>query len=536
MTGAKSPGLGPVTARRGLVATSQPLASEAGLSILREGGNAVDAAITAAATLAVVEPTMAGIGGDLFAILWMAKDRSIRAINSSGRAPEVARLDPTRGIPDTGLYSVTVPGTVDGWDQLLKAHGTIPLARALAPAIEHAQNGFEVTPVVARQWQECEPLLSQNLAAATTFLPGGRAPRTGEVFVNPRLARALEQLAEEGAESFYHGALAESIVSALAPLGEWIGSADLAAHSSDWVTPIQTSFRGLDVLELPPNTQGATALEILNLIEPDVTGHRIHNGTEYCHLLAESIQVAMLDRDAHLADPATIHPDVVNELISKPYASTRRRLFDRKHATNITVPGRESPDGGGLLTGANHHGDTVCLAVVDGDGNAVSLIQSLFGAFGSGVVAGDTGVILQNRGSFFSSDPTHPNCLAPGKRPLHTLIPAIVLNERRPWLVYGVMGGDMQAQGHAQVLTNMVAFGMNVQAAGSAPRIRWMRQGIALEDGVSSEARQGLLDRGHRIINDNPGFGGFQGIHIETDTGLLRGGSDPRKDGLVLGY
>ena len=533
MSGARSPDRGPVRARRGLVATSQPLAADAGLTVLKQGGNAVDAAVTAAATLAVVEPTMTGIGGDLFAMVWMAKDASIHAINASGRAPAAAHLDRMQAVPDLGIFSATIPGAVDGWDQLLKTHGTISLSRALAPAIDHARAGFQVTPVVARQWQACVPLLSRDLAAAATYLPSGRAPLAGEVFANPRLARTLEQLAEESAESFYHGAVAERIVSALAPLGEWIDAADLAAQTSDWVTPIRTTFRGLDVLELPPNTQGATALQILNLIEPDVDASSVHNGPEYCHLLAESIRVAMLDRDAHIADPAAMRPGTVDRLISKSYASARRSRFDPRRATQATAADRDSPDADSPTGG---QGDTVYVAVADGDGNAVSLIQSLFGAFGSGVVAGDTGVVLQNRGSLFASDPAHPNCLAPGKRPLHTLIPAIVMKETRPWLVYGVMGGDMQAQGHAQVLASMAAFGMDVQAAGRAPRIRWTRQGIALEEGVSAETRQGLLDRGHHVIDNVPGFGGFQGIHIEADTGLLMGGSDPRKDGLALGY
>ena len=524
----------PVTASRGLVVTSQPLACQAGLKVLKEGGNAVDAAVTAAATLAVVEPTMTGIGGDLFATVWMERDKSVHAINASGRAPATACLDPLKKkLPDVGIFSVTVPGAVDGWNRLLNLHGTIPFSRALAPAIEHAQSGFKVTPIVARQWQECQVLLSRNPAAIATYLPNGRAPRAGEVFANPLLARTLEQLVKEGAETFYDGPMAWSIVSALAPLGEWLEASDLAAHAADWVTPRRTMFRGYDVLELPPNTQGITALEILNLIEPDVDACGPHNGPEYCHLLAESIRVAMIDRDAYIADPSAMRPGVVDELISTDYALTRRGEIDPQHATKYAaidwrsqVPAASAPN----------RGDTVYLAVVDSDGNAVSLVQSLFGAFGSGVVAGNTGIVLQNRGSLFSSDATHPNCLAPGKRSLYTLIPALVMKNGRPWLVYGVTGGDMQPQGHAQVLANMAVFGMDVQAAGSAPRLRWTEQGVALEQGFPEMAREGLAQRGHPIIDKVPGFGGFHGICFESKTGLLLGGSDPRKDGMALGY
>ncbi len=533
MTGGRTPRRGPVTARRGLVATSQPLASEAGLDVLREGGNAVDAAVTAAATLAVVEPTMTGIGGDLFALVWTQRDRSVHALNASGRAPGAARLDSDgQAIADVGVFSVTVPGAVDGWNRLLTTHGTVPLSRALAPAIEYARSGFGVTPVVAGQWQECQPLLSQHPAAAATYLPNGRAPRAGEVFANPALARTLATLSLEGVDSFYHGTIAKEITSAVADLGGWLNEIDLATHAADWVTPLRTTFRGFDVLELPPNTQGVTALEILNLIEPEIESCGSHNGAEYCHLLVESIRIAMLDRDAHVADPSAMLSGTVERLISKAYASERRSQIDPLHATgSIASEGSRTQS----LT-SRDLGDTVYLAAVDGDGNAVSLIQSLFGSFGSGVVAGDTGIVLHNRGSFFSSDPTHPNCLAPGKRPLHTLIPALVTNEDRPWLVYGVMGGDMQAQGHAQVLANMVVFGMDVQAAGGVPRIRWTREGVALEPGVSAQARAGLQERGHRLISEVPGFGGFQGIHVESETGLLMGGSDPRKDGVALGY
>ena len=424
---------------------------------------------------------------------------------------------------------------MDGWHLLLRDHGTIPLEQALEPAITYARSGFEVTPVIAQQWKDAEVLLLENAAASTTFLVDGRAPRAGEMFSNPRLGATLERLARRGRDEFYHGDTAATIARAVTQLGGWLDAADLAGHVSDWVTPLRTTFRGHEVLELPPNTQGVSALEILNLIERDADSALEHNSPEYCHLLAEAIRIAFADRDAYIADPSVVPVDVIDTLISKEYARSRLTEVD---------PIRAAADYPAGIAGAHSRrptpvdgsGDTVYLTTADRNGNVISLIQSLYGAFGSGVVAGDTGVVLQNRGALFSSDPEHPNCLAPSKRPFHTLIPALVLRDSVPWLSYGVMGGDMQAQGHAQVLSNLIVFGMNVQEAGEAARIRWTGDALALESGVPTKTRDGLARRVHRLTGEAVGFGGYQGIVLDAETGTMHGGSDPRKDGCAMGF
>ena len=526
-----------VSAANGLIATSHPLASKAGLGVLKAGGNAVDAAVTAAATLCVVEPTMTGLGGDLFALLFRASDRTIHALNASGRSPRSASLDELshQGMPASGVLSVSVPGAVDGWHLLLRDHGTLPLGQALAPAINYARSGFEVTPVVASQWRDSEVLLLENAAASSTFLVDGRAPRSGEVFSNPRLGATLERLALLGRDEFYHGDTATRIARAVSQLGGWLDETDLAAHTSDWVTPLRTIFRGHEVLELPPNTQGVTAIEILNLIERGIDPGQGHNSPGHCHLLAEAIRIAFADRDAYVADPSMVPVDVIDTLISKEYARSRLRDIDPLRAAEgyrAGLPGTQPR----RSTAVDGSGDTVYLTAADQNGNVISLIQSLYGAFGSGVVAGDTGIVLQNRGALFSLDRAHPNCLAPRKRPFHTLIPAMVLRDGVPWLSYGVMGGDMQAQGHAQVLSNLVVFGMNVQEAGEAARIRWTGDALALESGVPTRTRDALARRGHQLTDEPIGFGGYQGIVLDSATGTMQGGSDPRKDGCAMGY
>ena len=528
-----------VFARNGLIATSQPLASAAGLQVLMAGGNAVDAAVTAAATLSVVEPTMTGIGGDLFALLHEGRTGAIHALNASGRAPRAASLEAVLEVgemPSFGIESVSVPGAVDGWHQLLERHGTISFGRALAPAIEYARNGFAVTEVVASQWQTTADLLALDPAAANTFLPNGRAPRAGEVFANPYLAETLQQLAREGRDAFYEGPIAKAIAADARRRNGWLDEADLTAHRSDWVEPIRTTFRGYEVLELPPNTQGITALEALNLLELDDLGSLQHNSAAYLHRLIEAIRIAFADRDAYIADPASVPPELIERLVSKEYAVTRHNEIDPDQAAPTYAPWGEDVAGNTPGAPRSGKGDTVYLATADRQGNVVSLIQSLFGAFGSGIVAGDTGIVLQNRASLFSTDPTHPNCLAPGKRPFHTLVPALVLRADAPWLSFGVMGGDMQTQAHVQVLLNMLLFGMNVQAAGEAARARWTGDGVALETGISEEARRGLRARGHRLVEMTGGFGGYQGIQVDAARGVLMGGSDPRKDGLAMGY
>ena len=529
-----------VMGRRGLVATSQPLASADGLQVLAEGGNAGDAAVTAAATLSVVEPTMTGIGGDLFAIVHDGRTSRVHGLNASGRSPAAAALD-TLGdgpMPDHGILSVSVPGAVDGWHELLRRHGTITLARALAPAIDHAREGFAVTEIVARQWQAVESRLAADPAAARTFLVDGRAPAPGTVFENPRLAATLEQISAGGPDAFYRGPIAQAIASDARIRGGWLTADDLAAHRSDWVEPLRTTFLGHEVLELPPNTQGLTALEVLNLLEHDDLADRGHNSAAYLHTLIEAIRIAFADRDAHIADAAAVAPEIVEHLVSKGYAAARRDEIDPHRAATGYAAWRAR---GRARTTPTRQGagDTIYLTAADRDGHVVSLIQSLFEAFGAGIVAGDTGVALQNRAALFSTDPGHPNALAPRKRPFHTLAPAMVLRHGRPWLSYGVMGGDMQIQGHVQVLLNLLLFGMNVQEAGEAARVRWTGDGVAAETGVSSKARDGLVERGHHLLEIQPGsggFGGFQGILIDQEQGVLMGGSDPRKDGQAVGF
>ncbi|MCA1561418.1 MAG: gamma-glutamyltransferase [Acidobacteria bacterium] len=530
-----------VLARNGIIATSQPLASAAGLRVLQQGGNAIDAAVTAAAVLAVVEPTMNGIGGDLFAIVYDAKTRTVRALNASGRAPAAATVDEFRrrnldAIPYRGELSVSVPGVVDGWNELLSRHGTTPLGKALEPAVGYARDGFAVTEIIATQWKEAERVLARDPAAASTFLPGGHAPNPGDVFRNPRLAATLELIVKGGRDAFYRGAIARDIGADIERRKGLVAEADLAAHRSDWIQPISTTYRGYEVLELPPNTQGVVALEMLNILEGYDVAALGHNSAAYLHLLVEAKRIAFADRDAWLADADAVPPRALERMLSKDYAAERRREINMERSARDYKALALT----GSAPGADDHpdarGDTIYLTAADREGNVVSLIQSIYESFGAGIVAGDTGIVLHNRGSLFSLKPGHPNLLAAGHRPFHTLVPAMVLKDKKPWLSFGVMGGDMQPQGHVQVLLNLIDFGMNVQEAGEAARFRHSAAGLALESAISPEARFGLDARGHRLITSIGAFGGFQGILIDPKTGVLMGGSDPRKDGGAIGY
>jgi gamma-glutamyltranspeptidase/glutathione hydrolase len=533
-----------VLARNGVIATSQPLASAAGLRVLQNGGNAIDAAVAAAMVLSVVEPTMNGVGGDLFAIVYSAKDGKLFGLNASGRAPAAATPAEfvRRGlktIPFRGELSVSVPGVVDGWSKLLERFGTLPFDRALQPAIGYARDGFAVSEIIGFQWANQEDALAKDPAAAATFLIDGRAPRPGDLFSNPKLAATLDTLAREGAASFYRGSIARAIAADIKRRNGLITEADLAAHTSDWVDPISTTYRGYDVFELPPNTQGITALEMLNIVEGFDLKALGHNSAEYLHAMAEAKRIAFADREAYLADPAAVPPDVLAMMLSKEYADRRRKEIDMAKAARSYEAGRTG--GTARRTGGDDLptealGDTIYLTVADREGNVVSLIQSLFDSFGAGIVAGDTGIVLHNRGSLFNLRDGHPNIVGPGKRPFHTLVPAMVLKDGKPWLSFGVMGGDMQAQAHVQVLANLIDFGMNVQEAGEAPRFRHTGNGLALESAIPASVRFALTRRGHRVIDNPGGFGGFQGILIDARTGVLMGGSDPRKDGLAIGY
>ncbi len=530
-----------VLARNGLIATSQPLASAAGLRVLQDGGNAIDAAVTAAAVLSVVEPTMNGIGGDLFALVYDAKTKTVRALNASGRAAaaatpaEFARrgLD---AIPYRGVLSVSVPGVVDGWSELLAKYGTRTLARTLEPAIGYARDGYAVAEILATQWKDAEPVLARDPAAASTFLPGGQAPVMGDVFRNPRLAASLETVARGGRDAFYRGPIAAAIADDMRRRDGLLTEADFAAHSSDWVSPIATTYRGHEVLEFPPNTQGVVALEMLNILEGFDMKALGHNSAAYLHLLVEAKRIAFADRDAWLADPKSVPPRALDQMLSKAYAAGRRRQIDPRRAALSYAPLTIDGSSQVPVEPPQARGDTIYLTVADRDGNIVSLIQSIFENFGAGIVAGETGIALHNRGNLFSLTAGHPNVLAPGKRPFHTLVPAMVMKDGRPWVSFGVMGGDMQPQGHVQVLLNLIEFGMNIQEAGEAARFRHSAAGLALESAISREARSGLGQRGHRLITQIGAFGGFQGIMIDPTTGVLMGGSDPRKDGLAIGW
>lgn len=517
-----------VRAMNGMIATSHPLASAAGLRVLERGGNAVDAAITAAAVLCIVEPMMVSPGGDLFALIWDAKRREIKALNASGRAPRALFIDELkrRGMtrmPGDGIHAVTVPGAVDGWAMLAARYGTMKLADLLQPAIEYAERGFPVTEVIGRDWADEAPQHAKNAEFAATYLPKGRPPAVGEIFVNPNLGRTLRVIAESGRDAFYRGELARKIVDFARKQGGLHTLEDFASHTSNWIEPISTTYRGYTVYELPPNTQGLAALEMLNILEGFNFRGLTQNSAEYLHLLVEAKKLAFADRARYIADPA-FAPAPLDRLLSKDYAAELRRKINPARSLSDTTSG---PQGGE---------DTVYLTVVDKDRNAVSFIQSIFSQFGSGLVAGDTGIILHNRGAGFSFDPVHANRLEGGKRPFHTLVPAMVLRDGRPWLSFGVMGGDMQVQGHVQVLLNLIEFGMDVQQAGEQPRFRHFERGLALESAIGNDVRRELEKRGHKLIDAPGSFGGYQAILIDRETGALVGGSDPRKDGCALGW
>jgi len=530
-----------VMARNGAIATSQPLATAAGLKVLQDGGNAIDAAVTAAAVLSVVEPTMNGPGGDLFAIVYSAKDHKVHGLNASGRAPAAATLDEFKKrnlqhVPLRGELSVSVPGVVDGWNELLTKHGTRTLAQALEPAIRYARDGYAVSEIIAGQWKEVESLLSRDAKAAAVFLPGGKAPAPGDVFRNPALASSLEQIARGGRDVFYKGAIAKAIADDMQRRNGLLTAKDLADHHADWVEPLSTTYRGYQVLELPPNTQGVTALEMLNILEGFDLKSLGHNTAAYLHVMVEAKKIAFADRGAWIGDPSSTPPKAIERMLSKDYAAERRKEINPDKASEykaLTLTGTAAPPADPEPAG---RGDTIYMTAADSQGNVISLIQSLYETFGSGIVAGDTGIVLHDRANLFSLTPGHPNQIAPGKRPFHTLVPAMVMKDGAPWLSFGVMGGDMQAQGHAQVLANLIDFGMNIQDAGEAPRFRDSGNGLALESAFSAEARAGLTSRGHTLITSTGVWGGFQGILIDPKTKVMHAGSDPRKDGMAAGW
>ena len=522
----------PAVGRRGMIATSQSLASAAGLRTLQDGGNAIDAAVTAAAVLAVIEPHMNGIGGDLLALVYDANTNKVYGLDSTGRSAHAATPAEfkRRGLtemPAGGVLSVDVPGVVEGWHQLLLRFGTISLDRALAPAIGYARDGFPVAELMANEWMNHLATLSADRHTADTFLPHGRPPRHGELFANPRLAQSLELIAKDGRDAFYSRSIAQAIVADVKQRSGLLTLRDFAEHQSDWVEPIATNYRGCDLLEMPPSTQGFVALEMLNIMEGFDIRALGHNSAEYLHVVAEAKRIAFADRSAFLADRDHMAKGVLQMLTSKDYAASRRGEISMAKAA-ARYPA--------LDFAGKDLGDTIYLTAADGQGNVISFIQSLFSSFGAGFVAGETGITLQNRGSGFVLTPGHPNEIGPHKRPLHTLVPAMLVKNGKPWISFGVMGGDNQAQAHAQMVANFVDFGMHVQQAGDAPRIRHLGDAIAVESGIGSDVRRSLEAKGHVIKDGRGQVGGYQAIGIDPQTGVLLGGSDLRKDGLAIGW
>jgi gamma-glutamyltranspeptidase/glutathione hydrolase len=532
-----------VVAKHGIVATSHPLAAQAGLDVLQAGGNAIDAAIATNAMLGLVEPASCGIGGDLFAIYWDSKTQKLYGLNASGRSPYKLTLDEFRKrglseIPTYGPLSWSVPGCVSGWEMLAKRFGTKSLKDVLAPAITVAEEGFGVTEVIAGEWRSAAERLRQTPDAAKTYLVNGeRAPRFGELFRNPRLAATYRSIGEQGAEAFYRGKIAEQIVAFSESNGGFFSLRDFHEHTSEWIDPVSTNYRGYDVWELPPNGQGIAVLQILNVLEHANIKELGFGSPEYLHLFVEAKRLAYADRAKYYADMAMA--DVpVKELISKEYG---RRQFDRvkrdRAATDV--------DAGDPRL---RQGDTIYLTVVDKDRNCCSLIQSNYHGFGSHLVPGDLGFALQNRGALFALDEKHANGYQPHKRPFHTIIPAMVTKEGKPWFCFGVMGGDMQPQGHVQILVNMIDFGMNVQAAGDAARVQHVgsatptglaAQGVGtimVESGIRDDAIAALRAKGHNVVRAKGGYGGYQGILIDGQNGLLQGATEARKDGAAVGY
>ncbi|HLF26088.1 MAG TPA: gamma-glutamyltransferase [Anaerolineae bacterium] len=518
-----------VMARNGMVATSQPLAALAGLRTLLQGGNAADAAVATAAALNVVEPVSTGAGGDAFALTYTARTGDITALNASGRAPQAQTLAEMQrrgytAMPERGALTITVPGAVAGWADLLRRHGTMSLADALQPAIELAEQGFPVTELIAQAWSSLEQDAREVPTLAQTYLIDDHAPRPGEVFKNPTLARTLRAIAEGGPDAFYRGPIAEAIVQVIQAHGGLMTLDDLAAHRSTWDEPIQTDYRGVTMVECPPNGQGVVALETLNLLEGFELAALGYATPDYYHHVLEALKLAFADASAYVADPRRVSVPTAG-LIDKAYAAERRKSIDPQRAARRAAPGQ--PRGG-----------TAYLSIIDQDRNACSFINSNYWGFGSGLAA--AGVALHSRGALFSLEAGHANCIAPGKRPYHTIIPALALKRGQLWMSFGVMGGFVQPQGQVQVACNLIDFGMNPQQALDAPRAIWHTGAtVDLEDGIPDATRLALAGMGHHLLaQDDPAryYGGGQIIAIDEESGALLGGSDPRKDGCALGY
>lgn len=529
-----------VITRNGMAATSQPLATQAALDILKKGGNAIDAAIAANAVLGVVEPTGSGIGGDLFAIIWSAEKNKLYGLNASGKSPRSLKLEYFKDngfefIPPYGPLPVSVPGCVDGWYEMHDMFGRLPMKDLLQPAISYAREGFPVTEVIAYHLELGTTTLQDFPNIKEVYMPKGKAPAKGEVFKNPLLANTLEKIAKGGRNEFYRGSIARDIDAFMKKQGGFLTYDDLSRHHSEWVEPVSTTYRGYEVWELPPNGQGIAALQILNILEGFDIAAMGFGSAAYIHTFTEAKKLAFEDRAKYYSDPVFALTPVA-QLISKKYAAERRKLINPEKAAKIYESGRIEA------------GNTIYLTVSDKFGNMVSLIQSNYRGMGSGMCPTGLGFVLQDRGEMFTLEEGHNNMYAPGKRPFHTIIPAFITKSGKPWISFGVMGGDMQPQGHAQVVVNLIDFKMNLQEAGDAPRIHHigsseptgqrMTDGgiLLLESGFRTEVIQNLMSKGHTIQWDLGGYGGYQAIMWDDKNKVWFGASESRKDGMAAGY
>src|SRR5213082_1617443 len=538
-----------ILARHGMVCTSVPAATQVGLDILKKGGGAVDAAIAANATLGLMEPVSNGIGGDLFAIVYSAKENKLYGINGSGRSPIGLSYEQMRAtldklnrktIPPQGMLPISVPGTVDAWAELHKKFGKLKFADDLAPAIRYAEEGFPVTELIAYYWA-FGPRLYKGLPGAflETYTLDGKeqTPAKGDIFKNPGLAKTLRLIGEKGRDVFYKGEIADKIDSFMQQNGGFLRKADFEKQTSTWVDPVSTNYRGYDVFELPPNGQGIATLQILNILEGFDLVKMGRNSPETLHTMIEAKKLVWADRAKYYADPAFAKIPLT-KLLSKEYATERRKLIDPKRAAKSVAAGKID------------NGDTIYMCTADDEGNMASLIQSNYRGMGSGIVVPGLGFMFQDRGELFSMEPAHANVYAPGKRPFHTIIPGFVMKDGKPWEAFGVMGGGMQPQGHVQVLTNQIDFGLNVKEAGDASR--WQHEGdneptgekmenggyVNLESGIPAETQRELKKRGHDVRVDVGGYGGYQAIKVEMHDGqrVYVGASESRKDGQAAGY
>ncbi|MFQ3333759.1 MAG: gamma-glutamyltranspeptidase/glutathione hydrolase [Woeseiaceae bacterium] len=531
-----------VIASNGMAATSHPLATQVALDILKKGGTAIDAAIAANAVLGLVEPTGCGIGGDLFAIIWDAKKQELNGLNASGRSPGSLTLDYFKEkniteIPYLGPLPITVPGAVDGWFEMHNRYGKLSMIEILEPAIAYAEEGFPVSEVVSWLWEENTASRVGYEGFRNIYMPNGRAPKKGEIFKNPALASTYKKIGMMGRDEFYKGDIAKKIDAFMVKNDAFLRYEDLANHSSEWVKPVSTNYRGYEVFELPPNTQGIAVLQLLNILEGFDLSNMNFASAEYIHTFVEAKKIVYEDRAKYYADPkySNISTDI---LITKEYAKKRRNLINPNIAAKEFLPGDIKLE----------NDDTIYLTVADSEGNMVSLIQSNYGDMGAGLTSEEFGFSFQNRGQLFSLNADHPNVYAPNKRPFHTIIPAFVTKDNKPWLSFGLMGGSMQPQGHAQILINMIDFDMNLQEAGDAARIRHvgssqptdeeMNNGgrLYLESSIDETTREKLRKLGHNIATDTNVYGGYQAIMWDEEHKVYYGASDPRKDGQAAGY